>query len=439
MKHLKFLLIALMLIFSCLMPLRAQAAGASMTMTANSTTVASGATVIVAVYVNGGGNNVNTVQANISYPASKLQYVGVSYTGSAFSISTPDNGGSGGLVAIANGTITPITGSGLLATITFRALADSGTAELGFAGGSALIYDNAEVPSAKSGLTLTLGSPAPRGGGQAAARAVPEAPQDTAAPKITVIKPKGVTPYAANITWATDEPADSTVEYGLDEKYGLSAGSNDKTTAHEVAFNSSFLTPKTVLHYRVKSVDASGNATVSPDQTLQLPGVPVTVIVRGSDGQPRAGADVTLDNQTVTTGSDGKAVFSVSLGNKQVVTNIDGVTIRRGVTIGKTEKPLPAIELAAAQQPTDRWMLTSISLLIVVFLLLAFDALLFGSKFFRRLVYRHSYVLQRASSPRPAPPVTRMPLSASPPVPDPLADHEVPVINPAPVHHIKVQ
>jgi hypothetical protein len=380
------------------------AAGATMTMSANKSTVAAGGSVIVAVYMNGGGDNVNTVQANISYPASKLQYVGVSYTGSAFSITTPDNGGSGGVVVLANGSITPVTGSGLVATLTFKALAASGSAALSFAGGSALVYDNAEIPSAKGGLNLNFGSTASSSassGSSATATAKPAAPvppKDTTAPVISVIKTKSVTPYAASVTWTTNEGGDSAVEYGLDATYGLSVSNGTQTLTHEVALASSFLTPQTLLHYRVKSADGAGNTTVSPDQTLQLPGIALTVVVRGADGKPQVGASVTVDNKTVVTDSKGRASFMVGLGNKQVVTNVDGATIKRSITVNKSDKPLPPIQLAASTQPKDHWPLISLLLAIAVLILLTIDAMMFGSKYLSRLIYRHAYVLHRSST-----------------------------------------
>ncbi|MDB5175228.1 MAG: Fibronectin, type domain protein [Candidatus Saccharibacteria bacterium] len=397
------------------------AAGATMTMTANKTTVAAGGSVIVAVYMNGGGDNVNTVQANISYPASKLQYVGVSYTGSAFSITTPDNGGSGGVVVLANGSITPVTGSGLVATLTFKALAASGSAALSFAGGTALVYDNAEVLSAKGGLTLNFGSTASpssaSGSGSSAAKSVaPAPPKDTTAPIISAIKTKAVTPYAASVTWTTNEGGDSAVEYGLDATYGLTVSNTTQTLTHEVALASSFLTPQTLLHYRVKSADGAGNTTVSPDQTIQLPGIALTVIVRGADGKPEVGASVTVDNKTVVTDSKGQAAFTVGLGNKQVVTSVDGVTIKRSITVNKSDKPLPPVQLATSKQPQDRWPLISLLLAIIILILLTIDALMFGSKFLSRLVYRHAYVLHRSSTraDRPAFAATPAPTPSDP-------------------------
>jgi len=90
----------------------AYAAGASISLVANHSVLSDGSTLIVAVYMNGGGTPINAVEADLNYPASKLQYVGLSYSGGAFSINTPSNGGGNGSVSIQNGSITPISGSG---------------------------------------------------------------------------------------------------------------------------------------------------------------------------------------------------------------------------------------------------------------------------------------------------------------------------------------
>jgi hypothetical protein len=398
MKHkLRALLLCTGLLLASLSgPLTVSAAGSSIYLSANRSTVANGGTLIVAVYMNGGGNPVNTVEADLSYPASKLNYVGLNYAGSAFEITAPSNGGSG-TVNIARGTTGTVSGSGLVATVTFTATASSGSAAISLLGSSALASDGNAIAAGTSGVNVSFGAVAPVATSKSVPAAKPAtpiapavvAPKDTTPPVISAVKVTGLTPYAGTITWTTNEPSSSEVDFGLDNTYGISSSSAALTTSHNVALSSSFLTPLTLLHYRVKSIDASGNVASSADQTLQLPGVPVTIVVLGANGKPQAGATVTVDNRTATTNSNGSATIASSLGNKQVTTSYDGMTVQKTITVAKTAKTLPPYQLDLNKQPVNGWMYTSFGLVFVILVLLGVDALLFGSRIFLRISGLH--------------------------------------------------
>jgi hypothetical protein len=378
--------LGLLAAFSLILPVYADSG--SIYIVANKSTVVNGSTVIVAVYMNGGGNSVNAVQTNLSYPTDKLQYVGVNYSGSAFDIAAANSGG-GGSVSIARGTTGAVTGVGLVATVTFKASA-VGAASVDIAGGSALAANGGEVAAGTSGVHFSIVAPsitsAPAARSTASPVVASPVAKDTTPPVITAIKATNLSPSTATITWTTDKPSDTVVEYGLDTSYGLSTSVATQTTKHQSALNSSFLVPMTSIHYRVKSTDAAGNIQTSPDQTVGIPGIPVSVIVRGSDGKPQVGASVTLDNQTKTTDNTGTATFQSGVGNKQIVTSYAGTTIKRSITVSNSSKPLPPFELSLAARPADLWMIVSAGLAIALFVLLLLDAYLFGSKFLSRLI-----------------------------------------------------
>lgn len=68
----------------------------------------------------------------------------------------------------------------------------------------------------------------------------------------------------ATVTWTTDEPATSQVEYGLDTNYGsVTPLQGNLKTAHSVTISG--LTTGTTYHFRVKSKDGCGRETVSGD------------------------------------------------------------------------------------------------------------------------------------------------------------------------------
>jgi PKD repeat protein len=89
---------------------------------------------------------------------------------------------------------------------------------------------------------------------------------DTTPPVIKNISTSSETETSAVITWTTNEPGSSHVEYGKTTEYGLTATSDELTTAHSITFSG--LEPNTVYHYRVKSKDKAGNEASSTDNTL---------------------------------------------------------------------------------------------------------------------------------------------------------------------------
>lgn len=90
---------------------------------------------------------------------------------------------------------------------------------------------------------------------------------DKTAPTISGVSASDITETSATITWTTDEPATSQVEYGPTTAYGSTA-SLDSTLVASHSVNLSGLTSSTTYHYKVKSKDASGNERVSGDYTF---------------------------------------------------------------------------------------------------------------------------------------------------------------------------
>ena len=90
---------------------------------------------------------------------------------------------------------------------------------------------------------------------------------DKSSPVISGVSVSNITTTSATITWTTDEPATSQVEYGLTMTYGNSS-SVDSSLVETHTVLLSGLIPNTTYHYRVKSEDKSGNAGISPDHTF---------------------------------------------------------------------------------------------------------------------------------------------------------------------------
>jgi hypothetical protein len=90
--------------------------------------------------------------------------------------------------------------------------------------------------------------------------------QDTSPPVISNIMASS-SDTSATVQWQTDEPATTQVEYGVSTFYGAST-TQDSTlvTSHtQTLFG---LTPNTLYHFRVWSIDSSNNTATSSDQTF---------------------------------------------------------------------------------------------------------------------------------------------------------------------------
>jgi regulation of enolase protein 1 (concanavalin A-like superfamily) len=93
----------------------------------------------------------------------------------------------------------------------------------------------------------------------------PPPPGDTTPPVLSgVAAAPGST--TATVTWTTDEPADSRVEYGPTTAYGQTRSGSALVTSHSIGLSG--LTCATTYHYRVSSADAAGNRATGGDRTF---------------------------------------------------------------------------------------------------------------------------------------------------------------------------
>ena len=122
---------------------------------------AAGSQFTVQIKENSYTDTVNAVEADLTYPTAKLQFVSTSLTGTAFGVTASNTGGSGN-ISISLGTITAVSGDKLIATVTFKALA-SGSANVAYkplsgGTGSQVLSSttNTNVVSAYNGGTYTI-------------------------------------------------------------------------------------------------------------------------------------------------------------------------------------------------------------------------------------------------------------------------------------------
>jgi chitodextrinase len=333
----------------------------------------------VDIRVNSGVDSVNAIQANVSYPADKLEVVSLSYTGSVFTVKAEETR-SAGLVRFARATaggLPASTGDKLFATILFKAKLASGSAAVSFAAGSSVIRstDHANVLTGTTGGTYTLTAP------------------DTAKPTVSVTQPvNGASVSGTAVTvsgTATDNIGVVGVQFKLD---GANLGAEDATAPYSITWNTT-LTPNGSHTLTAVARDAAGNKSTStvvnvvvsnpvPDTTppsvsLTAPangstvsGAAVTVSGTATDNVGVAGVQFKLDganlgaedttapysitwNTTLTPNGSHTltAVARDAAGNKSTSTVVT-VTVSNGVL--DTIKPTKPTGLAAvAASPTQ--------------------------------------------------------------------------------------
>jgi hypothetical protein len=114
----------------------------------------------------------------------------------------------------------------------------------------------------------------------------------------------------ANVSWTTDEPADSQVEYGTSATYGSSSTvAAALVTSHTMTLSG--LNAATTYHYRVKSRDAAGNLATSTDGSFATTAAPDTIAPVVSISSPASGATVSATVSIAAAATDNVGVTSV--------------------------------------------------------------------------------------------------------------------------------
>jgi len=135
------------------------------------------------------------------------------------------------------------------------------------------------------------------------------ASNNSAGPMISNVAAGSLTSSGATITWTTDQPSTSQVDYGTTTAYSNStAVDSNSVTSHSETLSG--LVASTLYHYRVHSTNASGNETISGDLTFTTSGVPVPAPVISNV----AASSITASAATVTWITDQASTSKVDYG-----------------------------------------------------------------------------------------------------------------------------
>lgn len=121
---------------------------------------------------------------------------------------------------------------------------------------------------------------------------------DTTAPDITGVEVTDVTDTSVKILWETDEDADSLINYGLQEDYGIVRIPVAERTEHEIILEN--LEPGRTYHFRVVSSDADGNQGISADYKVQTTGESAEG-TGSSESESETTTETTTQSQSQTT------------------------------------------------------------------------------------------------------------------------------------------
>ena len=116
----------------------------------------------------------------------------------------------------------------------------------------------------------------------------------------------------ATITWTTDEPAESRVDYGLSASALTShAVGSSSTIAHSVTLTG--LAPQTTYFYRVTSADAAGNTAASAILSFTMP---TTQFAATDTTVADFGAGTTDGQEYIAQTADGEVMLSPAAGSE---------------------------------------------------------------------------------------------------------------------------
>jgi len=132
---------------------------------------------------------------------------------------------------------------------------------------------------------------------------------DTIPPVISALAVASVTSSTATITWVTDEPADTQLDYGTTTAYGSQSPLDARLLLnHSVTLTG--LMPGTTYHCRARSRDAAGNLALSANLTFQTAPVSTSAVlhVGGLTAYPQSqlGPNVLVNGGFETAGTNGK-------------------------------------------------------------------------------------------------------------------------------------
>jgi hypothetical protein len=325
-------------VFACLFPSFALApavfaAGDASYSFSNSggTTVGNAFTIVVSE-TSSAGDNVNAVQANVTYPTAQLQYQSMSL--GAFNQICPQNSPSAGQIDVACANSSTLSGTQTVMTINFTVLA-AGSAQVKMSSGSDI--DSTSGASVWNGTlssaSYTFNTAPVSGGG-------------------------GTT---GGTSGGTSSSGGSTSSSGSGSKSGGSSGGSTKSSGTPATGSSGTTsTPSTTTTpVTTTPTPTTSGTTVSPE---------LSVTITDTSGNPVDGAKVVIDSKyTAYTNAQGKASFTgIAAGSHSVSVSASGKKAATSTfSLASNESKTVALKMTASKSPVMAVMYVLVGLIIL--------------------------------------------------------------------------
>jgi len=154
---------------------------------------------------------------------------------------------------------------------------------------------------------------------------------DKTSPVILNIKVSDIKGDSAMISWETDEDTFSFLDYGKTTKYGNIIGDYKLSSSHSIAIK--LLSSETDYHYRIVSVDSSGNLSQSQDQTF-------TTLTEKKELTEEEKLFNSIEELADTNKSKDEILVDAATAAKKAINIIKGVSSQ--VSVGKIEETISA-------------------------------------------------------------------------------------------------
>jgi len=333
------------------------------------------------------GSPSDGVEATITYDQAKLQFVSIDSSSSAFNAQLAQSGGSGSVNIIRGSLSGTVSADSMVAQITFKALAGSGTTPLTISAGNMTSSGSYTSPSLV-GATISLTTPV-----VVTPPVTPVTPPTQPTPSQNTPKPSTTTPAPStgtptpNNTGTADAPPAPSAQKEVDLKqaqkhiefntgyfnvtaaknvsvyfvFGIDAGQLQSATTptafgtnHDIKLDGQLVSPGLTYYYKVIVKDEAGAVSESEVQSFKTKGYTVKMAIKDADGNPLKARKLALhsDPQAGETDASGEITFeNVAPGDHHLEYEQGGKVYSETVTVASEpiQEAADGTQTAAAQ------------------------------------------------------------------------------------------
>lgn len=333
------------------------AAGVNFYLDPSSVTVAQGENVTLTAKINSDSKDVDSVDIKLTYDETFLEFVSIDGSVGAFGIGVSEKGGSGN-IQITRGALPPfVRGDAIVAKITFKAKSGSGpvNTNVEFIDSSVAVSEGETLDvESRTGTSINLGRNDDSNNNQNTQQGSNNNPDELinvepltpitvvssnpAAPKLLDLFPKKVGFKNVVISWRTNVPTNSVIEYGLTKQLGFNVSSRELNTNHELGFEKPLTKPGQKYYYRAKSTNQEGEVTSSGIRYVYTRGYTAIIALIGKNNN-LSGSEVVIDKngeneKKSQLNNEAQATFNdLAVGDHTITISANGSEITQNIFV----------------------------------------------------------------------------------------------------------